>query len=81
MPMPVLKAPVSKDDVLLDTPAAASLIAKTRKSLNISQKALAIEMGISQPFLADLEAAHRRWSLKRFECAREALERLEKEKR
>ncbi len=72
-----LKPILSKE--ALDTPETAATIKKIRLELKISQKALAIEMGISQPYLADLEMAHRHWNMKWFELAKAALEKLERE--
>jgi len=71
-----LRPILNSDDVLLDTPATSKAIASIRESFNISQKALAIEMGISQAYLCDLEHAKRRWSLKLFDLAKSSMEKL-----
>jgi predicted transcriptional regulator len=73
-----LKPIPKQGDMLLDDEATAKAIVNAREALNIQQKALAIEMGISTPFLCDLEKAHRRWSLALFEKAKAAMERLVK---
>lgn len=65
-------------DALLDTDKTAIAITETRQVLNISQKALAIEMKISQSYLCDLEQGKRRWSLDIFNSAKSAMERLSK---
>ena len=71
---PILKA----DDAILDTPATAAAIVKARETLGISQKALALELSVSQSYLCDLEKGSRRWSLALFNSAKAALEKLSK---
>lgn len=71
-----LKPILQSDDALLDTPKTALAIVHARQSLNISQKALAIEMECSQGYLCDLEKGTRRWSLDLFNKAKSALGRL-----
>ncbi len=66
------------DDSLLDSQATAALVVKTREMIGASQKMLALEMGVTPSYLCDLEKAHRRWSLKLFNSAKEALQRLAK---
>ncbi len=73
-----LKPIPAMGDLLLNTEATADQITGTRKALGISQKALAIEMRISQTYLMDMEKGKRRWSLKYFESAKAALGRLSK---
>lgn len=65
-------------DALLDTEKTAVAITETRQVLDISQKALSIEMKISQSYLCDLEQGKRRWSLEMFNAAKSAMERLSK---
>ncbi len=62
--------------VFLDTPKTAELVVNARKSLNVSQKAMAIEMEISQGYLCDLEKGTRNWSIELFNRAKEALGRM-----
>ena len=73
-----LKPVLKTDDALLDTPATATAIVKAREALGISQKALALELAVSQSYLCDLEKGSRRWSLALFNSAKSALERLSK---
>lgn len=73
-----LKPVIDQTDAVLDTPACAKIIADTRETLGISQKALAIEMEIAQSYLCDLEGARRRWSLALWQKALAALESLTK---
>lgn len=80
MPNPILaklKPIESADDTLLDSEKCAELIIKTRKQLNISQKTLSMEMGITQAYLCDLEKCHRRWSMALFMKAKTAMEALD----
>lgn len=71
-----LKPVPAPDDMLLDNAAVAAAILKARLDLGLLQKTVALEMGISQPYLKDLEHGHRRWSLKLFNDAKAAMERL-----
>jgi predicted transcriptional regulator len=66
----------SSTDTLLDTKETAKVVVTTRTVLNISQKALAIEMGIKQSYLCDLEKGNRRWSMALFNNAKESLSRI-----
>ena len=69
--------PVPKaGDMLLDSPATGKAVQTVRDALKVSQKALAIEMKISQAYLCDLEHGRRDWTLARFQEAKAALERL-----
>lgn len=65
-------------DMLLDNEKTAAQFLEIRKTLNIEQKTLALEMGVSQGYLCDLEQGKRRWSLLIFNSAKAALERLTK---
>lgn len=69
---PVLKA----DDAVLDVRATALLIRKCRESIAVSQKAVALEVGISQSYLSDLESGNRHWSLAMFNKVKNAMEKL-----
>lgn len=71
-----LKPILDTSDALLDTPKTAAQILKARIDLKISQKALAIEMEISQAYLCDLETGKRRWSLALFNFAKAGMERM-----
>lgn len=71
-----LEPVLSTDEVVLDSPATASRIIAAREASKVSQKALAIEMGISQPYLSDLEHGNRKWSMELFLKAKDALVRL-----
>lgn len=62
--------------MLLDSEATAKAVSEAREALGISQKALAIEMGIGQPYLSDLEQGNRKWSFATFEKSKAAMERL-----
>lgn len=68
--------PVLAENAALDSKATGSAVANVRKQLNIPQKTLAIEMGISQSFLCDLEAGKRDWWMDTFVKAKSAMERL-----
>lgn len=77
-PEPVSLEPVMKlVGMVIDSPASAAKLLAARKSAGISQKALAIEMGITQPYLSDLEQGNRKWSVQLFFKAKEALGRLQ----
>jgi predicted transcriptional regulator len=53
------------------------MILKARQDLGIQQKALALEMGISDAYMHELESGSRKWKLKLFNRAKAALERLQ----
>ena len=69
---------LNQDNAILDDAATSSAIVKVREELDVSQKALSIEMGITQSYLCDLEMGRRHWRLKLFNKAKAALERLSK---
>jgi len=64
------------ENPFLDTRQTARQIISVRMGMGISQKALAMEMGISPPYLNDLERGYRRWTIKKFKNAKSALKRL-----
>jgi len=68
--------PILAVDSFLETHQTANQIVEARKQLGISQKALAIEMGIGRPYLCDLEYGRRRWTMERFKKAKASLQRL-----
>ncbi len=70
--------PVLAENAALDGKATGAAISEVRRKLNIAQKTLAIEMGISQSFLCDLEQGKRDWWMDTFDKAKAALERLSK---
>lgn len=70
--------PVLRENAALDSTATGASVASVRRQLNIAQKTLAIEMGISQSFLCDLEQGKRDWWMDTFTKAKSALERLSK---
>ena len=70
--------PVLAENAALDSKATGSAVANVRRQLSIQQKTLAIEMGISQSFLCDLEQGKRDWWMDTFNKAKAAMERLVK---
>lgn len=69
-----LLAPVLKeDDAVLDDAATAALIRKTRLGLNIQQKSVALQLGITQSYLGDLESGRRHIKLSMFKRIKSAL--------
>lgn len=72
----LLKPVIQKGDVLLDTEATAKNILHARLALEIQQKVLALEMGVSQSYLHDLENGKRRITMKLFTLAKAGLEKL-----
>jgi predicted transcriptional regulator len=72
-----LKPVFEKDNAPLDTERTAAMILKARQDLGIQQKALALEMGISDAYMHELESGSRKWKLKLFNRAKAALERLQ----
>jgi len=69
-------SPVMDENPFLDTQQTTRQIVSVRMAMGISQKALAMEMGISPPYLNDLEKGYRRWTLAKFKNAKSALKRL-----
>jgi predicted transcriptional regulator len=66
---------VNKTELVLDGRIGAD-ISEVRRTLKISQKALASEMKMKQSQLCDLEQGRRRWTMALFNTASEALRRL-----
>lgn len=71
-----LKPTLDAKKPALNSSACAQDIRLAREESKISQKALAIEMGITQGYLCDLELARRAWSLELFIDAKESMQRL-----
>jgi len=67
--------PANPENALLDTTATSRMILNARLDLHVQQKTLALEMGISDSYLRDLESGKRPWKLKLFNRAKAALER------
>lgn len=63
------------NDELLDDSSADALL-KARLNLNLKQEAVASHVGISQPYLHDLEQKRRRLRLRMFQRIKMALEKL-----
>jgi len=61
---------------IVDSIKASEWIIATRKSLNVSQTALALASGITQDKLSRLEHCHNQWSIKDFTAVKSALEKL-----
>lgn len=72
-----LKPVFDTENALLDTSKTSAMIVNARKEMNIPQKALAMEMGISIAYLSDLESGKRHWKLKLFNRAKSALEKMQ----
>lgn len=75
-PIENMKPILDASDQLLDTAETAKMVVFVRVQMGVSQKALAIEMGINQSYLCDLEKGKRRWSLALFNSAKDALQRI-----
>ena len=57
---------------------AGELIRKFRVLHKVSQKALADKMGISAPFVCDLEKGYRNWTEEKFILAEKSIRELSK---
>ena len=61
-----------------DSAEAGKIIRLSREKSGISLRRLAYEMGISPPFLSDMELGRRGWSAQRFALAQSKLKELAK---
>lgn len=68
--------PIPAKDIALDGEKTAAAIVSARHALNIEQKILAMQMGITQSYLCDLEKNRRVWTISLFNRAKVAMEEL-----
>ena len=68
--------PIPSKQIALDSEKTAPEIVRVRQALDISQKSLAMEMGITPSYLCDLETNRRDWNMELFTAAKEAMGRL-----
>lgn len=71
-----LKPVLKEDDAILDDGATAAAIRRTRLALGLQQKSVALEVGITQSYLADMESGKRHIKLAMFNRIKTALDRL-----
>ena len=67
---------VEKTEKRVDSQATGLLLRSVREKLKIEQKTLAIEMGFSQSYIADLELGRRGMTRELFEKFRTSLKQL-----
>ena len=68
--------PVMVTQEICDRVKCGQIIGDACRALRISQKALALELGMKAPYINDLLQGRRNWTVERFDQAKAAMERL-----